>query len=210
MKTRPDLSTTLRSLGARAGPGEAVPWAEQYGSAWSTALAACDRREWLTWLAGALMRRGHLDRRVLVRCACACARTALQYVPAGEERPLRAIEVTEAWCRGEATIDEVREARRGAYATATAATYAAATYAAAAAGAVTYAAAATANAATYAATYAAAAYANAERSRVWREARAKAEAEMLAITRRELGPALLEALDAYVAARAATAAEVQP
>jgi hypothetical protein len=32
------------------------------------------------------------------------------YVPEGELRPLRAIEAAEAWCRGEATTEEVRNA----------------------------------------------------------------------------------------------------
>lgn len=40
-----------------------------------------------------------IDRRVAVWCAAQCARTALQYVPEGELRPLRAIEAAEAWAR---------------------------------------------------------------------------------------------------------------
>ena len=41
--------------------------------------------------------------------ACECARLALPYVPKGEKRPLKAIEVAEAWVRGEVTIEEVRD-----------------------------------------------------------------------------------------------------
>ena len=51
-----------------------------------------------------------------VLCACACARTALRHVPAGDLRPLRAIETAERWARGEATQDDLAEARRAAYA----------------------------------------------------------------------------------------------
>jgi hypothetical protein len=43
----------------------------------------------------------------VVRAACDCARTALRYVPGGEDRPRLAIETAEAWCRGEATEQEV-------------------------------------------------------------------------------------------------------
>jgi hypothetical protein len=84
----------------------------------------------------------------------------LRYVPVGELRPLRAIETTEAWLRGDATLEQVRAARDATYA----ATYAAATaaasayYAAEAATAADYAtAAAYAAAAAYYAAYAAAA-----------------------------------------------------
>jgi len=63
---------------------------------------------------GALMLRlavtVEVDRHAVVKAACACARTALQYVPAGEERPRRAIERAEAWARGEETLETVRAA----------------------------------------------------------------------------------------------------
>lgn len=53
---------------------------------------------------------GKVDRHLVVRAACACARTALQHVPDGEDRPRIAIETAEAWCRGEATSEQVRVA----------------------------------------------------------------------------------------------------
>ena len=120
--TRPELATVLRTLGACR---ESLAWAADYGAGWERALAECPDRRWMTWLAGALMCRGHMRREVIVLCACACARTALRYVPAGEERPLAAIETAERWCRGDATLDEVRAARRGAAYAAYAAAYAA-------------------------------------------------------------------------------------
>ena len=130
--TRPELATVLRTLGACR---ESLAWAADYSAGWERALAECPDRRWMTWLAGALMCRGHMRREVIVLCACACARTALRYVPAGEERPLAAIETAERWCRGDATLDEVRAARRGAAYAADYAAYAAADAAAAAAAA---------------------------------------------------------------------------
>jgi hypothetical protein len=67
---------------------------------------ACERGDWLLWIAAAV----GVDRRIIVRAACAVARTALVYVPAAETRPLRCIEIAEAWCEGRATIEEVRAA----------------------------------------------------------------------------------------------------
>ncbi len=100
--------------------------------------------------------------------ACACARLSLVHVPSGEERPRIAIETAESWCRGEANIEQVREARRNA------AAYAAAAYAAYAYDAAAYDAAAAAAYAAYAvdaAAYdAAAAAAYAARARTLKEA----------------------------------------
>ena len=110
--TRPPLSDVLRSLGACR---ESIAWAGGYGAAYTTALAACPDRSWLTWLYGRLLVRGHVRREPLVSAVCLCAREVLHLVPAGEERPLRAIETAEAWCRGEATLDEARAARRDAW-----------------------------------------------------------------------------------------------
>ncbi len=102
----------------------------------------CERGDWLLWLAA----KAGVDRKRLVMAACACARLALVHVPAGEQRPRIAIETAEAWCRGEATIEQVKEARRNA---ADAAADAADAYAAYAAAYAAYAAAA-ADAAAYA------------------------------------------------------------
>ena len=61
----------------------------------------------MLWLAGRL----DIDRKLLVLAACDCAETALQYVPEGEYRPAKCIQVTRNWCNGTATIYEVRAAR---------------------------------------------------------------------------------------------------
>jgi len=108
----------------------------------------------MLWLAAKI----EVDRKLIVKAACQCARLALPHVPAGETRPLIAIETTEKWCEGEATIEEVRKAAEAAYAAAYATVYAAARAAYAAARAAAYAV-DYAAAAVYAAAYAAAAYA---------------------------------------------------
>ena len=101
--------------------------------------ADCERGDWLLWLAA----KAGIDCKRLVMAACACARLALMHVRVGEERTRIAIETAEAWCRGEATIEQVREARKNAAARAAAYDAARAAYAAAdAAYAAAYAAAA--------------------------------------------------------------------
>ena len=86
-----------------------------------TAWAECPRGDWLLWLTA----KAGIDRKRLVMSACSTAREALRFVPEGEDRPRIAIETAEAWCRSEATIEQVREARWNAAADAAAA-YAAA------------------------------------------------------------------------------------
>lgn len=56
------------------------------------------------------------DRRTAVWATCVLARMCLADVPADDPRPLAAIEVTERWLAGAATLEEVRAARKGAYA----------------------------------------------------------------------------------------------
>ena len=94
--------------------------------AWRT----CPRGDWLLWW----LATAGLDRKALVFATCQCARLSLRFVPEGEARPLAAIETAEAWTRGEANIDAVRDAADAADAAAYAA-YAAAAAAAAYAGA---------------------------------------------------------------------------
>lgn len=51
-----------------------------------------------------------VDHKLLVSTACACARTALKYVPSEESSLHIAIETAEAWTRYEVTLKEVRKA----------------------------------------------------------------------------------------------------
>src|ERR1035437_2936461 len=74
---------------------DAVTWAQTHPplvEAW----AAYERADWMLWLLGQLSgEKESADRKRLVLCACACARTVLKYVPASEGRPLVAIETAE-------------------------------------------------------------------------------------------------------------------
>jgi hypothetical protein len=70
----------------------------------------CERGDWMLWYA---VKVG-VEPKVVGPAVCAVARTVLKYIPEGETRPLRCIEVTEAYWRGEATIEEVRQARKAA------------------------------------------------------------------------------------------------
>jgi hypothetical protein len=103
------LTTKIRhdpieeTLNGLAACPTAVTWAKGQRT-WRRAWANCDRGDWLLWAA----ERIDIDRTLITRAACDCARKALKYVPGGEERPRIAIETAEAWCRGEATIEEVR------------------------------------------------------------------------------------------------------
>jgi hypothetical protein len=120
----------LISLGACS---EAVKWAGRKTPkrAWET----CKRGDWLLWFAAKV----GVDRKLVVLAACGCARTALNRVPKGEERPRIAIETAEAWTRGEATLEQVTHS--AAYAASASAADAAYAYAAYAAYAAAYAAA---------------------------------------------------------------------
>ena len=94
------------------------------------AWAECPRADWMLGIAV----RAGVDRRLVVRAACACARTSIHLVSAGEDRPRIALETAEAWSRGEASIEQVRAAG-AAWATEAAARAGAARAAEAAAGA---------------------------------------------------------------------------
>jgi hypothetical protein len=85
-----------------------VKWAAELleGTTLQQAWDLCPRADWLLWL---LARTG-AERKLLTLAACACARTALPFVAAGEDRPRIAIEWIEAWARGEASLGEVRAA----------------------------------------------------------------------------------------------------
>ena len=111
------LSRQLRRL--KVCP-EGYEWAKDktLKEAWST----CERGDWMLWYAAKL----DVDRRLLVKAACACARLSLKLVPDGEERPRIAIETAEAWTDGKASIQDVNAAANAAEFTARIATYAAA------------------------------------------------------------------------------------
>jgi len=119
-----------------------------------TAWETCRRGDWMLYQLGATRQ---VSRQRLVACACECARLALRYAQAGDDRSRIAIETAEAWCRGGGT-KQLRAARSDALAAAHDAADAAlaATYAARAAAAAADAATFAADAATFAAAAAAA------------------------------------------------------
>src|SRR3990167_9834634 len=115
------MSHWTRQLTALRACAEAITWAKGYDSL-DAAWHACERADWMLWLAGHCA--GDVDsasRQRVVLAACACARTALKHTK--DPRPLKAIETAEAWARGEAgvTLDDVRNARVAAAAAAYAA-----------------------------------------------------------------------------------------
>jgi len=67
-----------------------------------------DAGEALRWLID-------VDHKLGVWAACQAARETLRFVPKGEQRPRKAIEVTEAWVRGKASIAKVQKASADAY-----------------------------------------------------------------------------------------------
>jgi hypothetical protein len=143
------MATVLLHLERLGACSEAVKWAKPKKSIdGNKAWRDCPRGDWLLWLAA----RAGVERKVVALAACACARLALKWVTPGEDRPLKAIETTERWARGEpgVTLEDVKKVRSAAYAAyaaAAAAAYDAADAAADAADAAAYA----ADAAAYAA-----------------------------------------------------------
>ena len=100
-----DMQSLLAFARDRGACREARSWLTTQTDphvAWET----CERPDWMIWYA----RCRNVERKVLVRIACDCARTALRFVPEGEDRPRLAIEAAERWTQDEATIDEVRVA----------------------------------------------------------------------------------------------------
>ena len=89
---------------------ESVEWVgdKTLAEAWAT----CERADWMLWLVSKI--DGSYTPRLRL-AACACARTSLKYVPAGEDRPRLAIKCAERYARGEATKDELAAARAAAW-----------------------------------------------------------------------------------------------
>ncbi len=102
---------------------EALAWAADYKSP-AKAWRECQDGSWMLWLLGKVAGPPEGEgRKKLVLAACECARLALPHTK--DPRVLACIETTEQWASGAATIAQLREARRAAYA------YAAFAYAAA-------------------------------------------------------------------------------
>jgi hypothetical protein len=111
--TRAKLLALLRKHDACKA---AVAWLEDsehqtLAEAWN----ACERADWMLWL----LARMYPDAPGPFRLACcACAETALRFVPKGEDRPRIAIETARRYARGLATPAELAAAWAAAWAAA--------------------------------------------------------------------------------------------
>ena len=77
---------------------EAVAWVGTRDLA--TAWRECERADWMLWLCGIMAGTKNWPIwQQVVLATCACARQALRFVPAGENRPLAAIEAAEVWAK---------------------------------------------------------------------------------------------------------------
>jgi hypothetical protein len=93
----------LISLGACSG---AQKWAK--GKTLAEMWDQCERIDWMFWLFGKMEgKEGWPDRKAIVLAACSFAELALSFVKAGEEHPREVIDITRAWIKGKATIEEV-------------------------------------------------------------------------------------------------------
>ena len=119
----PDYIADLRSINACA---PALDWllVGNYPTL-ADAWAVCPRGDWLLWLIGATTTSVPWsdERKPLVAVAMECARTSLLFYEArtGKADVREASDVILAWTRGEASVDEAKEARKKLHAAADAA-----------------------------------------------------------------------------------------
>jgi len=99
----------IESLGACRS---ALKWLQSYTDP-QKAWGECERGDWMLWLLS-WQSEDSESRKKLVYTACQCARLALPNTK--DKRARKCIETTEAWTRGEASIAQVQDARRAAYA----------------------------------------------------------------------------------------------
>jgi chemotaxis protein histidine kinase CheA len=171
LKEKPTVESVLRMNHAC---DDARGWAVHYGADYAKAWAECERGDWMIWILVRLqqLKQGSKEHRKLVGCLADIAAEALPIFEKrypNDKRARDCIETLRRYSKSEATIEDVQEARRGAYAAAYAAYAAAytasdAAYAAADASAASYAAASDAAASDAAAADAAAASAAASAS----------------------------------------------
>lgn len=126
-----NLLRKLTKLNACIGAVEFVETQKTPQDAWEN----CVRGDWMLWYIGKNSKPESNNHRKLVMAACTCARLSLKYLPKDEKRPLKAIQITEKWAKGDIkiTIDDVRNAAYAADAACTAADAACAACAACAA-----------------------------------------------------------------------------
>ena len=103
------MMTTTREILTRLGACDEARRVYGAQPATEETYAACQRGDWLLWLAA----RAGVDRRALVLAACECAELALpiweRRYPE-DRRPQKALRIARAWARGEASLEDVRAA----------------------------------------------------------------------------------------------------
>jgi len=101
----------LRLVWRRDDDPELAAWLAATPGGPAELWASCRRGDWLLSIADL----AGVDRATTARAACLCAREALRFLDPAEARPRQAIEVTEAWTRGEASFAELLSAEAGAW-----------------------------------------------------------------------------------------------
>ena len=113
---RREILTTLTGLNACT---DAKEWVLSLNDDVSNEAAwtACERGDWMVWLIGALHRRDAITRQVLTLATVACTRTALPRLAGrpAESAVSALLDATERWCRGEADMPVVKDARDAVY-----------------------------------------------------------------------------------------------
>ena len=105
MKANPKTTKLLKLMAKNNACGEATDWIIENKHLSLTKLwQTCPQGDWMLWLAAVVK----VEHKLLVLSACDCAERALRFVPKGEDRPRQAIDVTRAWCRGKATLEQVQ------------------------------------------------------------------------------------------------------
>jgi hypothetical protein len=109
-----NLQTKLKELEACDGPDGAIEWAKDYDTlqdAWDN----CQRGDWMIWLIDKMGWSNDKDLRLM---SVAFARQVQHLMK--DQRSINALDVAERYANGEATVDELREARAAARAADTA------------------------------------------------------------------------------------------
>lgn len=94
---------------------DAVAWVESQSGSVQAMWSRCLRADWMVKYAAMRFWRTLRQHRRIVLVTCACVRTVLHHVRAGEDRPRLAIEISEKWARGKkVTVEQVRNAAHAA------------------------------------------------------------------------------------------------
>src|SRR5271157_4289852 len=113
------MATLAEQLKAMGACEETVLWAKDYKTLRS-AWAKCERADWMLWLCNKMEgKKGWPVRQDIVLVACDCAELVVPIYEnkyPDDKRVRKCIEVTRKWAKGEARIEEVRQARMAAYA----------------------------------------------------------------------------------------------